>query len=568
MSSAFLWLRNDLRILDQPLVTATPRGQTAVWIYVFDPRFFSREVPLPGEIAKVPKASARRALFVLQSVRDLSTRLRENLNADLLVRIGDPAQELCKCADELSWNSWDVYCEIEIGTEEQSVQDSVSASAASRGGQLHATWGYQFLYHPDDVKGALAVDPSSSLVNPHHFWTDDADPEAMVHIREEIGYAGSTNTEQFLSKLAPNIVDPASLLSLPEAEALVRLGYASEVAYSACIPDPRAVLRFQGGESAAIERLDSWIESGGLAGYYDNRSGLLGANYSSKLSPWLSAGCISAVRVYRRIRAEGYDDSIKWLISELGWRDLFRYHAIFHGSHIFQAGGPAKAKRLWLRDKQLFQAWSSGSTGIPYIDAHMRELSASGFMSNTGRQLVAAFLSCCLGLDWRLGAMWFEATLIDHDVALNYGNWNRETRIRWNGRRCEPDTETIFDEEHTHLMARLEYAAKGGEGPYDTASFIRLWVPELQHADASALLSRREPPPVYEILCSSCLELDRMSKRQNGKLLCTRCSDSCAWCRDKVIEAPDDGRKRKRYCNDCWQHWEKTTFEMNGCAGG
>ena len=61
----------------------------------------------------------------------------------------------------------------------------------------------------------------------------------------------------------------------------------------------------------------------------------------------------------------------------------------------------------------------------------MRELQATGFMSNTGRQVVASFLACNLGLDWRFGAMWFEANLLDHDVAVNYGNWNREARIRW-----------------------------------------------------------------------------------------------------------------------------------------
>jgi len=149
--------------------------------------------------------------------------------------------------------------------------------------------------------------------------------------------------------------------------------------------------------------------------------------------------------------------------------------------------------------------------------------------------------------------MWFESTLIDHDVSLNYGNWNREARVRWAGRRSEPDAETVLEEEHTHLMARITWADKGGEGTYDTAAFIRLWVPELKDADHATLLSRKHPPPVYEILCSSCMELDKSSVRRDGKILCSSCSGLCAWCGSTVKEAFGRGKKRKWYCNQCWE---------------
>ena len=76
------------------------------------------------------------------------------------------------------------------------------------------------------------------------------------------------------------------------------------------------------------------------------------------------------------------------------------------------------------QDMKQFEAWAEGRTGVPFVDANMRELRHSGWMSNRGRQNVASFLVKDLGLDWRLGAEWFESQLLDHDVCSNYGNWN------------------------------------------------------------------------------------------------------------------------------------------------
>ena len=72
---------------------------------------------------------------------------------------------------------------------------------------------------------------------------------------------------------------------------------------------------------------------------------------------------------------------------------------------------------------QLLAIWKEGRTGMPLVDANMRELAATGFMSNRGRQNAASYLVLDLGVDWRLGASWFEFHLIDHDVTSNFGNW-------------------------------------------------------------------------------------------------------------------------------------------------
>jgi deoxyribodipyrimidine photo-lyase len=78
----------------------------------------------------------------------------------------------------------------------------------------------------------------------------------------------------------------------------------------------------------------------------------------------------------------------------------------------------------WKEDWEQFQKWQEGKTGFPLVDANMRELAKTGFMSNRGRQNVASFLTKNLGINWQIGAEWFESLLIDYDVCSNWGNWN------------------------------------------------------------------------------------------------------------------------------------------------
>ncbi|KAE8679256.1 hypothetical protein F3Y22_tig00111402pilonHSYRG01093 [Hibiscus syriacus] len=88
-----------------------------------------------------------------------------------------------------------------------------------------------------------------------------------------------------------------------------------------------------------------------------------------------------------------------------------------------QVGGPRKVEQRWRQDQKSFEAWRNGCIGYPLIDANMKELSASGFMSNRGWQIVCSFLVRDMGIDWRMGAEWFETCLPDYDPCSNYGNW-------------------------------------------------------------------------------------------------------------------------------------------------
>ncbi|HEY9761399.1 MAG TPA: DASH family cryptochrome, partial [Trichocoleus sp.] len=193
--------------------------------------------------------------------------------------------------------------------------------------------------------------------------------------------------------------------------------------------DQRAVLRFVGGETVGLQRLHHYLWEGDhLKTYKETRNGMLGGDYSSKFSPWLALGCLSPRRIYEAIQryeeSRIRNESTYWLVFELLWRDYFRFICSKHGNRIFYPSGLQGLAIAWKQDLERFNLWCRGETGFPLVDANMRELAATGFMSNRGRQNVASFLTKNLGIDWRMGAEWFESLLIDHDVCSNYGNWN------------------------------------------------------------------------------------------------------------------------------------------------
>ncbi|MEM8735468.1 MAG: DASH family cryptochrome, partial [Planctomycetota bacterium] len=193
--------------------------------------------------------------------------------------------------------------------------------------------------------------------------------------------------------------------------------------------DPRAAIEFRGGESRAWERLQSYFwDQDQLRVYKTSRNGMLGADYSSKFSPWLAHGCLSPRQIYAEVQRYESErvanESTYWLVFELLWRDYFALIVAKHGNKAFQIGGLRRQLLPWKQDPELFDRWRDGKTGFPLIDANMLELATTGFMSNRGRQNVASFLTKNLGIDWRMGAEWFESMLIDFDPCSNYGNWN------------------------------------------------------------------------------------------------------------------------------------------------
>ncbi|PMH44458.1 FAD-binding protein [Vibrio sp. 10N.286.49.B3] len=183
---------------------------------------------------------------------------------------------------------------------------------------------------------------------------------------------------------------------------------------------------YQGGEQAGVHHLNQYFSHTFASNYKKTRNKLDGFNDSTKFSLWLAQGCLSPRTVYQYLcqyeRHHGANDSTYWIFFELLWREYFYWKALQQGKQLFHSSTstippPSKAS------VQSFSKWKSGNTGYPIVDACMRQLNATGYMSNRGRQLVASCLIHELGIDWHYGAAYFESQLIDYDVASNWGNW-------------------------------------------------------------------------------------------------------------------------------------------------
>jgi len=184
---------------------------------------------------------------------------------------------------------------------------------------------------------------------------------------------------------------------------------------------------FEGGEQQGLAHLERYFEAELASTYKDTRNGLDGMDYSTKFSPWLANGCLSARRVVRRLRdyegKMGANDSTYWIYVELLWREYYQLYAHRYGKRLFGFSGIKSRNPTTSFYPERFQKWCQGNTPYPIVNACMKQLNSSGYMSNRGRQLVASCFVHELGLDWRHGAAYMERQLIDYDIASNWGNW-------------------------------------------------------------------------------------------------------------------------------------------------
>jgi len=205
------------------------------------------------------------------------------------------------------------------------------------------------------------------------------------------------------------------------------LKYSKEEAEA--VPDKRSCLEFHGGEDEALKRCKAYIWDSKAVGHYSaTRNSLIGSNYSSKLSPWFATGALSIRYVYHETKAfedkHRANESTKVYIDELFWRDFNRFWCMRHSIKVFSSYGIYDRTYYdWKTDPEIVKRWREGRTGMPLIDALMRDLNTTGFMPNRGRMVVACYLTMDLKQDWRFGAHYFEEKLIDHDVQSNYGGW-------------------------------------------------------------------------------------------------------------------------------------------------
>jgi len=185
--------------------------------------------------------------------------------------------------------------------------------------------------------------------------------------------------------------------------------------------------RLIGGEAAARAHAESYFSGELPLSYKLVRNELDGWENSSKFSAWLNSGCLSVRRLADLISQYEQrwerNDSTYWLYIELLWREYFQWLALKIGKKLFLKNGSAAARVSGRFDADAFSAWCRGETRYPLVNACMKQLSATGYLSNRGRQIAASCLINELKGDWRHGAAWFESQLIDYDVAANWGNW-------------------------------------------------------------------------------------------------------------------------------------------------
>jgi deoxyribodipyrimidine photo-lyase len=168
-----------------------------------------------------------------------------------------------------------------------------------------------------------------------------------------------------------------------------------------------------GGETAARDRAQQWIRRA-LPGYDDSHDDLAG-DRTSRLSPYLRFGCLSPLELAHLA------SSSEEFVRQLCWRDF--YHQVTYAFPRINRADYRHRGHRWRDDEQALQAWREGMTGLPIVDAGMRQMLAEGWMHNRARLIVASYLVRLLGVDWRAGARHFFDHLLDGDVANNSGNW-------------------------------------------------------------------------------------------------------------------------------------------------
>jgi len=392
MKTALLWFKTDLRLEDnETLMKAMAQCKQLVPVYCFDEAHF--ETTSFG----FKKTGTFRAQFLLESLQDLDKNLRE-IGSGLLILRGKPEVEIPKIVR--LYKAQKVFAKREVAYEEKHTEQRVQNELWKLKCEME-TFSTSTLYHAEDL-------PFSINNIPDVFTTFRKKTEKDALIRPIF--------ERPLAIHSPEIPE----MNLPS---LTELDLTPQEA------DSRAALVFKGGESEAIKRLNYYLfESKKIATYKETRNGMVGGDYSSKFSAWLALGCLSPRLIYVQLKKYeaqfGANDSTYWLIFELLWRDFFRFMFKKHQTKLFQASGITEGKKIPKAvSEKLLLDWINGTTGVDFIDANMRELKKTGFMSNRGRQNVASYFCNDLQLDWRIGASYFEEQLIDYDVCSNWGNW-------------------------------------------------------------------------------------------------------------------------------------------------
>lgn len=414
------WIRRDLRLTDNPtLHAALMHARQVIPVFVLDPHL----------LARTPE---RRQHFLFNGLRAIEADLRRH-GSCLTVRYGQPRFVLRELLAETRADS--IFAEEDF-TPYARHRDAQIADKLS----LRLIDG-QTVHHPSAVVKANGA-PCTIYTPFARAWK-----------------------QLLLPALTPL---PAPALFAPPP--LIR---------SDIIPAAPEHPSFPAGEAEAQRRLYDFCQSPESPIYqYASTRNRLDLDGTASLSPYLRFGMLSirqavcaALAALRSAPDDAAAKSAEAWLNELIWREFY-IHILYHFPHVSKTSfNPAFANIRWRNHEADFVAWKTGHTGLPVVDAAMRQLAATGWMHNRARMIVASFLVKDLLVNWQWGERWFMDQLIDGDPAANNGGW------QWTA-GTGTDAAPYFRIFNAVLQSR-KFDPHG--------DFLRKWLPELAHISANAI---------------------------------------------------------------------------------
>jgi deoxyribodipyrimidine photo-lyase len=383
-----VWLRRDLRLSDQPALTAACEAcNEVIPLFVFDDPLLQSQI-----------FGSACVNFMLGCLEDLAASLAAR-GLPLQWRRGEPVEEVVTAARE--WKADVVYWnrDYEPGAIER---DRAVQQQLAQTGVLVRTFKDHVVFEAEEVRGATGEPLQRYSAYRARWWT------------------------RWQAMKPPVLPIPSGLCAEKAAPlpAPRPIPTALELGYEPVIP------WIEAGEQHARKRL-AWFVGAPIHSYLDGRN-LPALDGSSKLSPHFRFGTLSprtAIHAALGGLAAGgrasRPDVLTW-IDELIWREFFQqvvsaFPRVVNGPFRSVAVPPPREPGRE-RDR-LFQAWCDGQTGYPIVDAGMRQLNRTGWMHNRVRMIVASFLIKDLRIDWQSGERYFLRHLLDADTAANNGNW-------------------------------------------------------------------------------------------------------------------------------------------------
>ena len=405
-SKTIAWFTHDLRLQDNAIFDhlAIPQGQhqtSLLCLFCIDPRWFQ------SDSFGLCSMGPHRWRFLLESLHDLDSQLNA-LGQHLVIAKGYPEAIFADLL--LRYEVDKIVSSRQPGYNEQTIWQQIQRQHPS----------HEFITCDN-----FTLFQSSQL------------PFSVSNIRQINNGSFPTSFSKFrklaessdLTALLDHSKPTPTALPLPFPIQLCREHQFSLHTHIQTL-DNSPVL-FNGGERLGRLQLEQYFSSTAPSNYKNTRNALGFQQddwlLTTKFSPWLANGTVSVRRIIQYIqqyeRRYGANESTYWIVFELLWREYFQWYAHEHGARMFHQQGIQSKTLLLTFYPQRFQQWCQGNTPWPLVNACMKQLNQTGFLSNRGRQIVASCLIYELKLDWRCGAAYFEKMLIDYDVAANWGNW-------------------------------------------------------------------------------------------------------------------------------------------------